>query len=118
MQGFTKEYIELRQDNIGVNYTGKLWFVQQKYTNLFSGKKDLLEYEIQEWKLFIDNTGDMSEAEVKIVFRRSGFNHRDHLDIFRKIEYHLLGIFLQQSVLIGVGFLTFMFEVTNFTVSP
>ena len=31
----------------------------------------------------------------------------------RKIEYHLLGIFLQQTILIVVGFLTFLFEVTT-----
>ena len=31
----------------------------------------------------------------------------------RKIEYHLLGIFLQQTILIVVGFLTFLFEVTS-----
>ena len=35
-----------------------------------TGKRQLLEYEIQDWKLFIDNTGEMSQAEVKIVFRR------------------------------------------------
>ena len=34
----------------------------------------------------------------------------------RKIEYHIFGVFLQQTVLIAVGFLTFLFEVTNFTV--
>ena len=34
------------------------------------GKKNLLEYEIQDWKIFFDNTGEMSQAEVKIVFRR------------------------------------------------
>ena len=32
----------------------------------------------------------------------------------RKIEYHLLGVFLQQTILIIVGFMTFLFEVTNF----
>ena len=37
---------------------------------IFTGKRQLLEYEIQDWKLFIDNTGEMSQAEVKIVFRR------------------------------------------------
>ena len=42
-------------------------FIKDKFT---AGKKDLLEYEIQEWKVFIDNSGDMSVAEVKIVFRR------------------------------------------------
>ena len=35
-----------------------------------SGKRNLLEYEIQDWKIFLDNTGEMSRAEVKIVFRR------------------------------------------------
>ena len=35
-----------------------------------SGKKDLLEYEIQEWEVFVHDSGDMSVAEVKIVFRR------------------------------------------------
>ena len=43
------------------------------YLNLkkyFPGKKNLLEYEIQDWKVFFDNTGEMSQAEVKIVFRR------------------------------------------------
>ena len=34
------------------------------------GKKNLLEYEIQDWQIFFDNTGEMSQAEVKIVFRR------------------------------------------------
>ena len=42
-------------------------WIKNKFT---AGKKDLLEYEIQEWKVFIDNSGDMSVAEVKIVFRR------------------------------------------------
>ena len=36
----------------------------------FVGKRNLLEYEIQDWKIFLDNTGEMSKAEVKIVFRR------------------------------------------------
>ena len=35
-----------------------------------SGKKHLLEYEIQDWQIFFDNTGELSRAEVKIVFRR------------------------------------------------
>ena len=40
------------------------------FIKIFSGKKNLLEYEIQDWKIFFDNTGEMSQAEVKIVFRR------------------------------------------------
>lgn len=34
----------------------------------------------------------------------------------RRIEYHIFGVFIQQKVLISVGFLTYFFEVTNFTV--
>ena len=30
----------------------------------------MLEYQIQDWKLLINNSGEMSFAEVKIVFRR------------------------------------------------
>ena len=37
-----------------------------------------------------------------------------HISLHRKIEYHLLGVFLQQTILIIVGFMTFLFEVTNF----
>jgi len=87
MQGFTKEFIVLQQDNNGVEYLGK---------------RDLLEYEIQDERLFIDNTNEESRAELKIVFRR-------------RIEYHIFGVFIQQKVLISVGFLTYFFEVTNFT---
>jgi len=87
LQGFTKEFIAMEGDGIGVEYLGK---------------RQLLEYEIQDWKLFIDNTGEMSQAEVKIVFRRN-------------IEYHVYGVFLQQLILLIVGFLTFFFEVTNFS---
>jgi len=87
LQGFTKEFIAMEGDGIGVEYLGK---------------RQLLEYEIQDWKLFIDNTQEMSQAEVKIVFRRN-------------IEYHVYGVFLQQLILLVVGFLTFFFEVTNFS---
>ena len=75
-QGFTKEFIELKQDYIGVNYTG-LFNIKLKWSEkisciikMTSGKKDLLEYEIQEWEVFVHDSGDMSVAEVKIVFRR------------------------------------------------
>ena len=83
LQGFTKEFIALQQDGLGVEYRGK---------------KHLLEYEIQDWRFFLDNSGEMSQAEVKIVFRRN-------------IEFHLFGVFLQQYLLIAVGFLTYFFEV-------
>jgi len=38
-----------------------------------SGKRDLLEYQIQDERLFIDNSNEGSRAEVKVVFRRSEF---------------------------------------------
>ena len=84
-----------------------------------TGKRQLLEYEIQDWKLFIDNTGEMSQAEVKIVFRRLAHIVGCKLDkhVLRNIEYHVYGVFLQQLILLIVGFLTFFFEVTNFSVS-
>ena len=70
----------------------------------------------------------MSQAEVKIVFRRLackikkmnwtiigiGWNKKY---VPRNIEYHVYGVFLQQLILLIVGFLTFFFEVTNFSVS-
>ena len=72
LQGFTKEFIALQIDHVGVNYTGRITFHSQ-WGDLkinFVGKRNLLEYEIQDWKIFLDNTGEMSKAEVKIVFRR------------------------------------------------
>ena len=36
----------------------------------FSGKKELLEYEIQMWDFYLINVTDASEAEIRIVFRR------------------------------------------------
>ena len=129
LQGFTKEFIAMDGDGIGVEYLGKtdneardIWWRN------YAGKRQLLEYEIQDWKLFIDNTGEMSQAEVKIVFRRLackikkmnwtiigiGWNKKY---VPRNIEYHVYGVFLQQLILLIVGFLTFFFEVTNFSVS-
>ena len=70
LQGFTKEFIRLQKDGIGVEYTGDSIFATFAFILLILGKKDLLEYEIQDWKLLINNSGEMSFAEVKIVFRR------------------------------------------------
>ena len=42
---------------------------------------------------------------------------KEEKDYFRNIEYHVYGVFLQQLILLVVGFLTFFFEVTNFSVS-
>ena len=70
LQGFTKEFIAMEGDGIGVEYLGKIIWAEIQILYYFTGKRQLLEYEIQDWKLFIDNSGEMSQAEVKIVFRR------------------------------------------------
>ena len=41
-----------------------------KHLVIFSGKKELLEYEIQMWDFYLINVTDASEAEIRIVFRR------------------------------------------------
>ena len=69
INGYTKEYISLIKDTIGVEYTGKNFFLF--CFQIFStGKKQLLEYEIQMWDLFIITSSIASEAEIRIVFRR------------------------------------------------
>ena len=73
LQGFTKEFIAMEGDGIGVEYLGKVIWAEIQILYYFTGKRQLLEYEIQDWKLFIDNSGEMSQAEVKIVFRRLAF---------------------------------------------
>ena len=70
LQGFTKEFIAMEGDGIGVEYLGKIIWAEIQILYYFTGKRQLLEYEIQDWKLFIDNSAEMSQAEVKIVFRR------------------------------------------------
>ena len=108
INGYTKEYMSILKDGIGVEYTGR---------------RELLEYEIQMWDFFIITEVDCntiwnnifknflknvkaeeSQVEIRIVFRRN-------------IQYHLFGTFLQQIMLLAIGYLTFYFEVSDFTVS-
>lgn len=71
INGYTKEYISLRKDGIGVEYTGNdEYFVSVIITIFSPGKKELLEYEIQMWEFFVINSSDASEVEIRIVFRR------------------------------------------------
>lgn len=70
INGYTKEYMTLVKDYLGVEYTGENWSVYILLI-LFPGKKQLLEYEIQMWDLFVINSSIASEAEIRIVFRRS-----------------------------------------------
>ena len=89
INGYTKEYMSILKDGIGVEYTGR---------------RELLEYEIQMWDFFIITEEEDSQVEIRIVFRRN-------------IQYHLFGTFLQQIMLLAIGYLTFYFEVSDFTVS-
>ena len=105
INGYTKEYMSILKDGLGVEYTGR---------------RALLEYEIQLWDFFIitevhKNTlqilvhkcflkAEESQVEIRIVFRRN-------------IQFHLFGTFLQQIMLLAIGYLTFYFEVSDFTVS-
>jgi len=64
INGYTREYMTLAKDDIGVEYVGK---------------KALLEYEIQMWDFFLINSSISSEVEIRIVFRR--FEECDHFAI-------------------------------------
>ena len=73
------------------------------------------------WDFYLINVTDASEAEIRIVFRRYSF-FLSFIKIYRtetvrNIEYHLFGTFLQQTALLLVGYLTFYFEISDFTVS-
>jgi len=63
----------------------------------------LVEYEIQKEALETrTNAENISEAAIKIVFRR-------------RMEFHVTNTFLQTLILIGVGYMSYYFEVDNFT---
>ena len=70
--------------------------------SLFSGDRNLVEYEIQLEKLVIKSVSNVSTATVMIVFRR-------------RMEFHVTNTFLQNFVLIGVGFMSTFFDVDNFS---
>ena len=69
---------------------------------LFIGDRSLVEYEIQLEKLEIESFNNVSRGTVKIVFRR-------------RMEFHVTNTFLQNFVLIGVGFMSLFFDVDNFS---
>ena len=62
----------------------------------------MVEYEIQMEKLEVASVGNVSTGTVKIVFRR-------------RMEFHVTNTFLQNFVLIGVGYMSLFFDVDNFT---
>ena len=104
VQGKTDEYIVLKQDYDGVKYLGRLTVGNLKLSVefLFVGGRFLVEYEIQMEKLEVASVGNVSTGTVKIVFRR-------------RMEFHVTNTFLQNFVLIGVGYMSLFFDVDNFT---
>ena len=74
----------------------------QTYHACYAGGKVLVEYEIQMQSLEVVSVNNISQAIVKIVFRR-------------RFEFHVTNTFLQTLVLMGVGYLSLYFDVDNFT---
>lgn len=64
----------------------------------------LIEYQIVEEKMTICSTphGNISFAQIDIVFKR-------------RFEHHVTDTFLQTLLLIVICFMTFFFDLTNFT---
>ena len=68
----------------------------------FSDSRILVEYIIQKEELQTTSVNNFSRANVKFVFRR-------------RMEYHVTNTFLQTLILVLVGYITFYFDVENFT---
>lgn len=66
------------------------------------GGRELVEYEIQLEAFETLSVDDVSSAVVKIVFRR-------------RMEYHVTNTFLQTMILVGIGFMSYYFELDNFS---
>ena len=69
-QGKTENYVRLKKDGGGVK---------------FLGTRNLVEYDIQLEKLYVRSRHNISQAVVKIVFRR-------------RMEYHVQSTFFQVCV--------------------
>ncbi len=62
-----------------------------------------MEYDIQATDFVTSATkGNVSQAIVKIVFRR-------------RMEYHVLSTFIQTAILVITGYITFFFDIDDFT---
>ena len=66
------------------------------------GPKTLLEYTIEKEVLYTLSHKNISRAIVKFVFQR-------------RIEYHIANTISQTFILLIVGYLSFFFDVENFT---
>ena len=86
VQGKTVNYVRLEQDGEGIE---------------FMGDKTLVEYDIQLQRFVTQTRNNVSEAIVKIVFRR-------------RMEYHVFSTFIQTGILIVTGYITFYFDIDDF----
>ena len=86
-QGKTENYVRLKKDGDGVK---------------FLGTRNLVEYDIQLEKLYVRSKNNISQAVVKIVFRR-------------RMEYHVQSTFFQTILLVVCGWISFYFDIDDFT---
>jgi len=87
VQEKTDKYVMLTLDGKGIS---------------FLGGRNLVEYRIEMETLDFYSVNNISHAEAKVLFRR-------------KMEYHVTNTFLQSFILIMVGYLSYYFDVENFT---
>lgn len=68
----------------------------------FLSSRKLVEYEIQMEAILFTSVKNISQGTVKFVFRRN-------------MEFHVTNTFLQTFILTCVGYLSFYFDVDNFS---
>ena len=70
----------------------------------YMDKRQLIEYNVVKEEMFICTISNLnvSYAQIDVMFER-------------KFEYHLSNTFLQTLLLLVISFMTFFFEVDNFT---
>ena len=71
---------------------------------MYMDKRQLIEYNVVKEEMFICTISNVnvSYAQIDVMFER-------------KFEYHLSNTFLQTLLLLVISFMTFFFEVDNFT---
>lgn len=70
--------------------------------SFYLGSRKLVEYEVQLEAFETTSVNNISQAVVKIVFRR-------------RMEYHVTNTFLQTIILVGIGFMSYYFDLDNFS---
>ncbi len=86
-RGLSVEQLVLRPDGEGVEYVGE---------------RSLVEYDIRLLHFDVEERSNISVATVKIVFRR-------------RMEFHVFSTFTQTGILVLAGYVTFHFDVEDFT---